>query len=743
MGVLFVAFTLHAGMTQISGEVMEAASIDGAGAWQRFRDVTLPTLKPLFLILAALSTLWDLRVFTQIFVLQRAGGMARDTNLIGVYAYRVSIGENPLRHRGGRRRRHGKPHPRPDARLPPPDVPPGRAVTGRRWFSNLAVLVVFAVFSFPVYWMVATSFRRGVDVQSRDVQLVPLGGTLENYRKVFAREFFGVALRSSLVVTLLTVTAALVIAFLAAVAISRFRFRGRKSFMSPSCSSARDGLGGICLFGGNLTADITDLCAELHRARPDLLLGLDEEGGYVTRLEAATGSSVPGNAALGAVDDVALTRSVAFALGALLARTGIDLDLAPVADVNVDPANPGIGVRSFGDDPDVVARHVGAFVEGLKVAGVAACAKHFPGHGATRADSHLTMPTVDADAELVARRELVPYVAAVGAGAATIMTAHLLVTALDDRPATSSHRILVDLLRRELGFAGAVVTDALDVGGIGGPGHIPVAVVDALRAGGDLCGLGPGATADLVDASVAAVAAVVAAVRAGDLAEERLGEAAHRVTGIRLAPAPTAPTARSLADVGAEAARRALHVEGDLPAPLDGALVIELRRPGEHRCRGRAVGRRAVPRRPPPRDRHRAPQRREHRRRRPGPSIGPPPRDRRTRRPPGAGAAAGMTPCSPPGPTPSWPTSAGRSPTTTGERPGSPSTAPRGPAARPLPALSPASTRPPGGPVAEITLRGVTKRHDNDVLAVDHVDLDVVDRELPVLVDPSRRRVGR
>ena len=112
------------------------------------------------------------------------------------------------------------------------------------------------------------------------------------------------------------------------------------------------------------------------------VVALDEEGGDVTRIEATTGSSLPGNAALGAVDDESLTSAVAAALGARLRRLGVDLDLAPCADVNSDPANPVIGVRSFGADPALVARHTAAFVTGLQSAGVAACAKHFPGHGA-------------------------------------------------------------------------------------------------------------------------------------------------------------------------------------------------------------------------------------------------------------------------------------------------------------------------------------------------------------------------
>ena len=153
------------------------------------------------------------------------------------------------------------------------------------------------------------------------------------------------------------------------------------------------GGGAIVLFSYNVRdrAQLARLCVELQSERGDALLAIDEEGGDVTRLEAVEGSSTPGNAALGHVDDVALTEAVASEIGAALAAVGVNWNLAPVADVNV-PANPVIGVRSFGDDAALVARHVAAYVRGMQSAGVAACAKHFPGHGSTEQDSHLELP---------------------------------------------------------------------------------------------------------------------------------------------------------------------------------------------------------------------------------------------------------------------------------------------------------------------------------------------------------------
>ena len=313
-----------------------------------------------------------------------------------------------------------------------------------------------------------------------------------------------------------------------------------------------------------------------------MLVALDEEGGDVTRLEAATGSSVPGNAALGAVDDLDLTRAVASALGGALRAAGVDLDLAPCADANTAPGNPVIGVRSFGADPELVARHTAAFVVGLQGAGVAACVKHFPGHGAVDVDSHLDLPTLTAPLELLRSRELVPFRAAIAAGSAAVMTGHLRVPALDDDPATVSGRILAGLLRDELGFAGAVVTDALDMVGVGGPAEIPANVVRAVAAGADLCCLGPDNTDELVGACTAAL---VEAVAGGALPEARVLDAAARVAALRFLPRdrwPEQPFPRQvslLGAIGAEAARRALCIEGELPSALSGAHVVELDRP--------------------------------------------------------------------------------------------------------------------------------------------------------------------
>lgn len=285
------------------------------------------------------------------------------------------------------------------------------------------------------------------------------------------------------------------------------------------------GGGAIVLFSYNVRdrAQLARLCVELQGERGDVLLAIDEEGGDVTRLEAVEGSSTPGNAALGHVDDVALTEAVASEIGAALAAVGVNWNLAPVADVNV-PANPVIGVRSFGDDAALVARHVAAYVRGMQSAGVAACAKHFPGHGSTEQDSHLELPVLVGDVE----DGLEPFRAAIAAGVKTIMTAHIRVPGFGDDPATVNPE-LIGMLRGELGFDGVVMADALEMKGLADSVGVEEGAVRALAAGCDSLCVGH----DLHEEAVAAIEeAVLAAISSGRLPEERVAEAAGRVARV-------------------------------------------------------------------------------------------------------------------------------------------------------------------------------------------------------------------
>jgi beta-N-acetylhexosaminidase len=291
------------------------------------------------------------------------------------------------------------------------------------------------------------------------------------------------------------------------------------------------GLGSVCLFGTNVVSaeQLRQLTAAIHSAGPAALVAIDEEGGDVTRLHHREGSLHPSAAYLGSLDDVDMTEAVAADIGAQLVAAGVDLNLAPVADVNSNPLNPVIGVRSFGAEPELAARHVAAYTRGLQAAGVGAVAKHFPGHGDTATDSHRELPTITVDAAMLASRELVPFRAAVAAGSLGVMTSHILVPVIDaELPATLSASVL-QLLRDDLGFTGAIVSDALDMAGASLGRGIPEAAVLALAAGVDLLCIGTDNTADQL---AEIIDHVLDAVRGGRLTEERLRDAAERVAAL-------------------------------------------------------------------------------------------------------------------------------------------------------------------------------------------------------------------
>jgi beta-N-acetylhexosaminidase len=347
-----------------------------------------------------------------------------------------------------------------------------------------------------------------------------------------------------------------------------------------------EGLGAVALFSRNIRSaeQVARLTAQLRAVRPDLLIAADEEGGDVTRLEVHGGSSFPGNLALGAVDDLKLTRAVAAELGRRLAECGVDLDWAPSADVNSDPGNPVIGVRSFGADPELVARNTAAYVEGLQSAGVAASVKHFPGHGDTAIDSHHALPRIDVDLETLHARELVPFRASIAAGAKVVMSAHILVPALDpDLPATLSPAILTGLLRAPeseggLGYDGLILTDGIEMQAIAATYGIERGTVMALAAGCDAICVGGGLCDEQTVVSLRD--AIVAAVRDGSLPAERLADAAARVRRLAAwtAEQRQAGAAEGIApgsDVGLEAARRALRVtRTDAFTPLSQAPYV-------------------------------------------------------------------------------------------------------------------------------------------------------------------------
>ncbi|WP_030149337.1 glycoside hydrolase family 3 protein [Mycetocola saprophilus] len=291
----------------------------------------------------------------------------------------------------------------------------------------------------------------------------------------------------------------------------------------------RAGLGGVCLFSMNIESpsQLRELTAAILDANPDAVIAIDEEGGDVTRLHHQTGSPFPGNAILGKLGDPVGTEGIAARVGYELADAGATMTFAPDADINSNPNNPVIGTRSFGTDAHAVGVHTAAWVRGVQGRGIDASTKHFPGHGDTENDSHLSLPVIDRSLEELRERELIPFVDAIAAGTNTIMTSHIMLPQVDpEHPATLSRTILQDLLRGELGFTGVIVTDALDMTGASGKTGIPEAAVRALAAGCDLLCIGSNNT----DPQMGEIEAhVAAAIESGVLPAERVLEAAERL----------------------------------------------------------------------------------------------------------------------------------------------------------------------------------------------------------------------
>lgn len=263
-------------------------------------------------------------------------------------------------------------------------------------------------------------------------------------------------------------------------------------------------LGGVILFSENiqsieqivkLTNDIQSLSLQIP-----LFISTDQEGGLVYRL--SQGTKFPGNMALGATFSEDLAYKVGKVIGSELKAVGINWDLAPVMDVNVNPYNPVIGIRSFGGNPDVVAKLGVAFMKGLQENKIASCVKHFPGHGDVDVDSHLGLGTVNKNRETLEKIELKPFEEAIQAGTDALMTAHLSFPALDDTkviaktsegvqkeitiPATLSHKILTDLVRKTWGYEGVIITDAMNMKAISDNFGPVDAVVRAVKAGADI-----------------------------------------------------------------------------------------------------------------------------------------------------------------------------------------------------------------------------------------------------------------
>jgi len=290
----------------------------------------------------------------------------------------------------------------------------------------------------------------------------------------------------------------------------------------------RERIRAVCLFRRNLgsESEIRQLTRALREVLGEnALIAMDQEGGAVAR--AGSLPAAPAAMALGAVGDEALAGQVGAAVARGLRHLGVNWNFAPVVDVNNNPANPVIGVRSFGSDPQAVARLAGAWMRGAQGAGVACCIKHFPGHGDTHVDSHHALPRVDKALAELRALELVPF-AALAQSAPAVMTAHIVYPQLDpERPATLSPTLLQTVLRAELGFEGVVITDALTMKAVQERWGSARAAVLALSAGADMA-LAQGSR----DEQCAVLAAIADAQRDGQFDPARLARSAARLDAL-------------------------------------------------------------------------------------------------------------------------------------------------------------------------------------------------------------------
>jgi beta-N-acetylhexosaminidase len=294
-------------------------------------------------------------------------------------------------------------------------------------------------------------------------------------------------------------------------------------------------LGGVTLFGRNIEepAQVAELVIDLQSLSMELPLwiAVDQEGGRVARLRAPF-TEWPPMAALGRSGDVQLAYRFGAALANELRAVGITLDYAPVLDIHTNPKNPVIGDRALSEDADAVARLGVAIIRGLQDNGVAACGKHFPGHGDTSVDSHLDLPIVEHPPDRIRRVECVPFRAAVAADVAFMMTAHVLVPTIDEEhPATLSRRIVQTMLREELGFNGVILSDDLEMKALARSYSIGDAAVQAIAAGCDgvlVCRALSDDRGHDIDAQAAVLEALIHAVESQQLPYARVEDALAR-----------------------------------------------------------------------------------------------------------------------------------------------------------------------------------------------------------------------
>ncbi|KAH9061951.1 glycoside hydrolase [Lactarius vividus] len=283
-----------------------------------------------------------------------------------------------------------------------------------------------------------------------------------------------------------------------------------------------------------LVQKLQQIAKSAGHERP-LMIGTDQENGLVSAFSVAhsnqAGTQFPGAMALAAAGSPDVAERITEASALELKLAGINWAYSPVGDVNSDPRNPVIGVRSFGDVPEEVSKYVTAVCRGLTKAGVAPSAKHFPGHGDTHIDSHIALPIISKDATSLAQNDLIPFRAASDAGVATIMVGHMALPAITDDtvPASLSHAVIGGLLRESLGYSGVVVTDCLEMEAVAArEGGVPAAAIDALRAGADIAMI-----CHRIDRQRGAMEAAYGAIQSGALGHAELRAGGRRIAALK------------------------------------------------------------------------------------------------------------------------------------------------------------------------------------------------------------------
>ncbi|WP_054957675.1 beta-N-acetylhexosaminidase [Paenibacillus dakarensis] len=327
-------------------------------------------------------------------------------------------------------------------------------------------------------------------------------------------------------------------------------------------------VGGIVYFRRNVhtLSQLSELSESLQQisaasGQPPLIISIDQEGGMVARIDHEGISRIPGNMALGAAGSEEYTYQVGRIGAKELRSLGINMNFAPCIDVNNNPLNPVIGVRSFGEDPKAVAAHGAAAIKGYQEEGVSATAKHFPGHGDTSVDSHLGLASVPHDRKRLEQVELYPFKKAIEADVDAIMTAHVSFPSIepDPIPATLSHAVLTGLLREEMGFSGLIITDCLEMHAISKGAGVPEGAIRAIEAGAD-CVL----VSHRLELQESAVEAVLEAVKSGRITEERINASVERVLSLKMRNAEKAADSPSveITEINSEAKELLSEIAG-------------------------------------------------------------------------------------------------------------------------------------------------------------------------------------